>query len=235
MTLSASRTTAGFELVGNLMGVPDNGMEFVLTENTAFSKGDMVVLTNGKVAKAAANATKVLGVMAESFTTTTNPDASETLGKVYTNPYNIYRCSFTGHLDGTATASGSSTTVLVNSSLSATDDYWIGAYLYIYEGTNAGCWRIVSDSDSSDTSITVEDPFPAAIDATSKFILLGEGTSAANLVLAPGANIDIVDENTLDSNATNASDVGPCTILRIFPADLMMDVIIKNHLFNAVV
>jgi hypothetical protein len=232
MTLSASRTTAGFELVGNLMGVPDNGMEFCLTENTAYSKGDMVVLTNGKVAKAAANATKVLGVMAETFTTTTNPDASETMGKVYTNPYNIYRCSFTGHLDLTATSG--STTTIVNASLNATDNYWIGALVYVYEGTNAGCARIVSDSDSSDGSITVEKAFPAAIDTTSKFILLGEGTSTANLVLCPGANIDIVDCNTLDSNATNASDVGPCTIIKIYPQDLMMDIIIKNHLFNAV-
>lgn len=232
MAYTASRTTAGFELVGNLMSVPDNGMEFVLTENTAFSKGDMVVLTNGKIAAAAAGATKVVGVMAETFTTTTNPDASETFGKIFTNPYNIYRCSFTGHLDLTAT--GGSTTTLINASLNATDNYWIGALVYVYEGTNAGCSRIVSDSDSSDGSITVEKPFPAAIDTTSKFILLGEGTAAANLVLCPGANIDIVDANTLDSNATNASDVGPCTILRIYPQDLMMDVLIKNHLFNAI-
>lgn len=230
MTLAASRITDGFELIGNLMGYAENPDEWELTPNTAFSKGDMVVLTAGKVAKAAAGATNVLGVIAESFTTATNPSGATTKGKVYTNPFNIYRCSFTDHIDSTAT--GGTTTTLVDTTLAAsTDDYWNGALLYIYEGTNKGCLRTVKDYTGSTDTLTVEEPFPAACDTTTKYILLGAAGSG-DVINKGSIGVNLKDENTIDANATIGSEAGPLLVKAIHPALLMMDVIIRKSLFN---
>lgn len=232
MTLSASRTTAGFEKVGNLMNVTDNGTEYELTPNTAFSRGDMVVLTAGKVAKAAAGATNVLGVMAESFTTATNPSADCVKGKVFDNPFNIYRCTFADHLDSTAT--GGTTTTLVDTALStSSDDDWNGALLFIYDGTNKGCIRTVKDYTGTSDTLTVEDPFPAACDTTTKYILLGAGGSG-DVINVGSIGVDLKDENTIDANATIANEAGPLAIRSIDPANLMMEVTIRKHLFNGI-
>lgn len=72
-------------------------------------------------------------------------------------------------VSGTAGAT-STTTTLVNTSLTQADDYWIGAKLTITGGTNAGKYRYVTGSDQSDTNITF-DAFDAAIDSTSTFYL----------------------------------------------------------------
>lgn len=235
MALTASRTTAGFELIGNLMNVTDNGRLFLLKENTAFKKGDMVVMTNGKVDKAAAGATNVLGVMAEAVSTTDNPDASETYGKVFCNPFNIYRCTFADHLDSTAT--GGTTTTLIDTALSTSaDDYWNGAYLYIYEGTNAGEARTAYDYTGTSDTLAVEKAYPAAPDTTSKYIMLGGGTEANDGINVGSIGIDLKDENTIDAGENRLSstiEVGPLVCLAIHPQDLMMDVIIRSHLFNA--
>ena len=63
MALTAT-ATRGFERVRNLSLVPVNPNLYELTPNTAFVEGDMVVDSAGKIAKAAANATNVRGVMA---------------------------------------------------------------------------------------------------------------------------------------------------------------------------
>jgi len=232
MTLTASRTTDGFELVGNMMNVSDNGVEYELTPNTAFSRGDMVVLTAGKVAKAAANATNVLGVMAESFTTATNPSGKTTKGKVYDNPFNIYKCSFADHLDSTAT--GGTTTTLVDTALTtSTDDDWNGALLYIYEGAAAGSLRTVKDYTGSSDTLTVEEPFPVAPDTTSKYILLGLGGAAnADVINIGKAGVDLKDENTIDANATVASEAGPLVVMPTSLddiKDLILRVMIQNN------
>jgi len=235
MALTASRTTNGFEIIGNMMNVADNGTPWLLKENTAFSKGDMVVLTNGKVNKAAAGATNVLGVMAESITTADNPDASETYGKVYTNPFNIYRCTFADHTDSTAT--GGTTTTIVDTALAEdNDDDLNGAYVYVYEGTNAGCARTVYDYTGTSDTLTVEKAFPAAIDTTSKYILLGAGSEDNDAINVGTFGIDLKDENTIDAGEnvlSSAVEVGPLVCLAIHPQDLMMDVLVRSHLFNA--
>ncbi len=234
MALTAKRTTAGFELIGNLMSnITENGREFELTPNTAFKKGDMVVLTSGKVALAAANATNVLGVMAEDITQANNPSDGLTYGRVYINPFNIYRCSFSDHKDGTAT--GGSTTTLIDTGLATgTDDYWNGALLYIYEGTNAGCVRTVSDYTGTSDVLTFTKPMPAKVDTTSKYILLGAAAAAGDVINVGSIGVDLKDENTIDGDATIASEAGPLAVLNIYPEDLMMDVIIRKHLFNTV-
>jgi hypothetical protein len=232
MAYTAKRTTQGFEYIGNLLHQEDAGMDFELTPNTAFTKGDMVVLTNGKVAAAAANATNVLGVMAETFTTTTNPSGKTTKGKVLINPFNIYRCSFADHLDSTAT--GGTTTTLIDTALStSTNDVWNGALLYIYEGKAAGSIRTVKDYVGSSDTLTVEEPFPEAPDTTSKYILLGAATAAGDVINVGSVGVDLKDENTIDANATVASEAGPLAVLRIDPVNLWMDVIIRKHLFNS--
>jgi hypothetical protein len=233
MPLTASRTTDGFELVGNLLGLSDNPVEWELTPGVAFSKGDMVVLSAGKVAKAAAGATNVLGVMAESIAAADNPAGKTTKGKVYTNPFNIYRCSFADHRDATAT--GGTTTTLVDTALStSTDDVWNGALLYIYEGKAAGSMRTVKDYTGSSDTLTVEEAFPEAPDATSKYILLGNAGAAGNVINRGSVGVDLKDENTIDADATIASEAGPLAVLNIYPKDLMMDVMIRKHLFNTV-
>lgn len=232
MAYTAKRTTQGFEYIGNLLHQEDAGMDFELTPNTAFTKGDMVVLTNGKVAAAAANATNVLGVIAETFSTTTNPSAKTTKGKVLINPFNIYRCSFSDHRDATAT--GGTTTTLIDTGLSTSnDDYWNGALLYIYEGKAAGSIRTVADYKGSTDTLTVEEPFPEAPDTTSKYILLGLASAAGDVINVGSIGVDLKDANTIDANATIASEKGPLAVLRVDPVNLTMDVIIRKHLFNS--
>jgi hypothetical protein len=214
------------------MKIADVPLEFEMTPNTAFSRGDMVVLSAGKVAKAAANATNVLGVMAESFTTTTNPLAACTKGRVYTNPFNVYRCSFADHFDGTA--SGGTTTTLVDDSLStSSDDVWNGALLYIYSGAAAGSIRTVSDYTGTSDTLTVVEPFPVAPDTTSNYILLGAG-AAGDVINIGSVGVDLKDENTIDGNATIGSEAGPLAVLDIDPANLTMDVLIRKHRFNGI-
>jgi len=232
MAYTAKRTTQGFEYIGNLLHQEDAGMDFELTPNTAFTKGDMVVLTAGKVAGAAANATNVLGVIAESITTVQNPAAKTTKGKVLINPFNIYRCSFSDHRDATAT--GGTTTTLIDTALSTSnDDYWNGALLYIYEGKAAGSIRTVKDYVGATDTLTVEEPFPEAPDTTSKYILLGAATAAGDVINVGSVGVNLKDENTIDADATVANEAGPLAVLRIDPVNLWMDVIIRKHLFNS--
>ena len=232
MAYTAKRTTQGFEYIGNLLHQEDAGMDFELTPNTAFTKGDMVVLTAGKVAGAAANATNVLGVIAESITTVQNPAAKTTKGKVLINPFNIYRCSFSDHRDATAT--GGTTTTLIDTALSTSnDDYWNGALLYIYEGKAAGSIRTVKDYAGATDTLTVQEPFPEAPDTTSKYILLGAATAAGDVINVGSVGVNLKDENTIDADATVANEAGPLAVLRIDPVNLWMDVIIRKHLFNS--
>lgn len=232
MTLTASRITNGFELIRNLFGFHVAPNEYELTPNTAFTAGDAVVLTYGKVAKAAANATNVLGVMAKSYTTVENPAGAKTMGLVYDNPFNVYRCTFADHTDSTAT--GGTLTTLVDTALStSTDNDWCGALSYIYEGKAKGSIRTVKSYTGSTDTLAVEEPFFEAPDTTSKYILLGLGAASGDNVINVGkAGVDLKDENTIDANATIASEAGPLTVLAVYPDDLMMDVLITKHLFN---
>lgn len=232
MAYTASRTTNGFELIGNLLNVTDNGREYELTPNTAFSKGDMVVLTNGKVAKAAANAANVLGVMAESITAADNPTAGITYGKVYDNPFNIYRCSFADQTDSTAT--GGTTTTLIDTGLATSDnDYWNGALLYVYAGTNAGCIRTVTDYVGGTDTLHFQ-AMPAACDTTTKYIILGGAGAASDSINVGSVGVNLKDENTIDANATIANEAGPLAVLGINPANLTMDVVVRKHRFNGI-
>lgn len=236
MTLTATKTSAGFEPVFNLaLGHIPNPIKFELTPNTAFSKGDAVVLTDGKVAKAAANAANVLGVMAEAFTTSTNPSAERTMGMVYCHADNVYRCTFSDHRDATAT--GGTTTTLVDTAISqSTNDYWNGAMVYIYEGANGGTLLTVKDYTGSSDTLTFEEVLPEACDTTTKYIMLGYGTGATGDVINIGSfGVDLKDENTIDADATIAAEAGPLVVMPT-PKDeiknLMLRVMFRKHLFR---
>jgi hypothetical protein len=232
----ASRTSIGFEPIYNktVTTIP-NPVAYELTPSTTFTKGDMVVLTNGKVALAtAASVTDILGVMAESVVS----DATSIMyGKVYDHPDNVYRCTFVDHLDSTAT--GGDATSLIDTGLStSSNDVWNGALLYVYAGTNAGCMRTVSDYVGGDDKLVVTAPFPDPCDTTTKYILLGAGAGAGDVINVGSTGIVLKDEDSIDANASilsSGAEVGPLVCVGVSKvADLMLDVMImrSKHIFG---
>lgn len=234
MALIGNRTTNGFELVGNLMEVGEDPVMMELTPNTAFSAGDMVVLTYGKIAAAAAGATNVVGVITQTFTTTTNPSAAQTFGPIARNPYNIYRCTIANHKDSTAT--GGTTTTLVDSVLSggSADNDWRGALVYIYAGTNSGILATVKSYTAATGTLAFEKAFPAACDTTTKYIMLGKG-GVNDVINQNTVGVNLVNAHTIDAGATIASEAGPISVLNAtvdLVKNLVLDVMITKHAFQ---
>ncbi len=232
MSFSASRTTQGFELVGNLSGVADNGTKWEMTPSLAVVAGDMLILTNNKVAAAVASSSNILGVAAE---TKTADDTDVTYLLVYTHPDNIYECSCSDMHDNTVDSATTTTIVDAELTMSADDDC-NGARLYIYEGTNAGLVRTVSDFDESDDTITFTDPLPVACDTTSKYLLYGEcddpGTTPSVINIGtPGVNLK--DCNTIDADAAVDAVDGPLLCLGFDDANAIMRVKIIKSLFDS--
>lgn len=230
MAHTASRTSLGFEVIYNktVTTIP-NPVAYELTPSTTFTRGDMVVLASGKLALAtSASVTDIVGVMAESIVS----DATSIMyGKVYDHPDNVYRCTIVDQLDATAT--GGDTTTLIDTNLSTSgNDVWNGALLYIYAGTNAGCVRTVSDYVGATDKLIVTAPFPANCDTTTKYILLGAGAAAGDIINVGSAGIVLKDEDAIDANASilsSGADVGPLVCVGVSKiADLMLDVMIKR-------
>lgn len=233
MTLAASRISVGFEPIYNktLNAIP-NPVAYELTPATAFAQGDMVTITEGKLAKAAAGTVaNVVGVMAESISAANNPAGTITYGKVYDHPDNVYRCSFADHRDAAAT--GGDIDTLIDTALStSSNDVWNGALLYVYEGPSAGSIRTVSDYVGASDSLDVDQDFPEAITTASKYILLGAGAEANDVINVGLGGIVLKDENTIDANAgrlSSAVKVGPLVCVGASKvADLMLDVMIRR-------
>jgi len=82
-----------------------------------------------------------------------------------------YKHAFTPGKDKEAkgTADSGSETTLVDADLVSVDDEFNGCWLHIISGTNAGLWRIITDSEASSNTITVSPAFPLAIDNTSVY------------------------------------------------------------------
>jgi hypothetical protein len=232
MALSATRTTNGFELVGNLMPcVTNNPVEYELTPATTLAAGDMVVFTNNKITYAAANANNVVGVMAETFTATTNPSTAKTFGKVHANPFNVYRCSFADHGDYACSASTSlNTTTTIYSTYygSMTASALVGCLVYLYEGPGSKAIRTITASSSSGT-LTFIDPVGAQPTTATNFILLGSTGCPINVGTI---GVDLKDANTIDADAVTTSAIGPLTVVALNPAELTMDVVIRRHWLN---
>lgn len=230
MAHSASRTTQGFERIRNQLGTLGPPHEYELTPSLAVKEGMMVVLTAGKVAKAAAGATNVLGVAAA---TVTAHATNVTEIPVYDNPFDVFLGSFADQFDGVATA-GTTTTIVCQLPIHDTDNDWKGALLYVYEGTNKGCTRTISAYAHATDTLTWIDPMPAACDTTTKFIILGEGDEAGASTINVGTpGVNLKDENTIDANAPVDAVDGPLAVVAIHPRDLMMEVVIIKHLYNS--
>lgn len=94
-------------------------------------------------------------------------------GKVLsTNPTGtVYKHIFTPGIDKEAkgTADSGTDVTLVDADLVTTDDEFNGCWLHIISGTNAGFWRIITDSEASSNTVTVSPAFPLAIDNTSVY------------------------------------------------------------------
>ena len=82
-----------------------------------------------------------------------------------------YKHAFTPGIDKEAkgTADSGSETTLVDADLVPGNDWWNGCWLHIISGTNAGEWRIITDSEASSNTVTVSPAFPVAIDNTSVY------------------------------------------------------------------
>jgi hypothetical protein len=232
MTLLANRTTAGFEPIYNKsLGPVPNPVEYLLTPGVAYACGEMVTITDGKLAKVAAGvAINIIGVMAESITAAENVSGVSVYGAVYDHPDNVYRCSFADQYDAAAT--GGTLTTLVDSTLApATDDFLNGALIYVYEGPAAGSIRTVADYTGSSHTLTVTTPFPVAPTTASKYILLGLGSEANDVINVGLGGIQLKDTKTIDANAarlTSTVKQGPLVCVDINPADLTMDVMVRR-------
>jgi len=230
MPFDVIRTTLGFEVARSMVGFPSNPVPYELTPDTAFDKGDMVKFTNGKVAKADSGDTSgILGVMAETIKQEDNPDEKTTYGLVYDDPLRVYRVSMEIDDDNKFEANGGASDGTTVTALGSNDtsNTWRGALLYVYEGTNKGSVRTVKQfgGDGTTETFTVEEPFPKQCDDTTKFIVLGDD-DAADRPINVGTRVLLEDEAKVDANGNPTS--GPLLVLAIYPADLMMDVIIRS-------
>lgn len=237
------RITEGFEPAYHKMGFSPNPVPYELTPNTAFPKGSMVVLTNNKVAlAAAASVTGILGVMAEDIEQADNPSDKITKGLVYDNPDMVYTVSIKDmeNRDYTATGGASNgTTVTASESSITTANSFRGALLYVYEGTNKGAIRTVSAYANAANvgTWTVTCPFAKACDTTTKFIVFGGGAAADDVINVGQRGIVLKDHLTVDGDASTISSgnpVGPLVCVGLDPEALTMDVMIRRscHAFS---
>jgi hypothetical protein len=234
VTLTARRATRGFEPLFNLTKPADDPVaNFELTAGDTFNEGDMIVWSGGKLVPAAAGAVNVAGIMAANGyndpvtgLSAAVPSASRTFGKVYANPFNVYRCTFTGHRDAAATSAGSTTTIN-DSGLTQAAGYWVGAMLYIYAGSGKGSTRTVSSSAVG--SLTFATPLPIATDTTTNYILLGAATAANDAINVGTAGVNVSSQSAINAGGTVVGEAGPLVVVSIDPANLWMDVVIRKH------
>jgi len=238
MTLTASRTSVGFEKVGNLLGIPSNPRKYELTPGSTFDKGQMVYLSAGKVTAATTTANNILGVMAEKVAATANTTGTVTYGYVYDNPFDEFRVTFTGHIDGvveTCTAANQFTDATY--AATTADDTLNGALLYIYEGPGKGDIRTVSDYETATALVYVDKNFSETLTTNTKYICLAATSGAA---VGDSVNVGTVGVELEDSSAMTINvgaclagvEPGPLVIREIYPADLMARVMIRKHLYN---
>ena len=231
----AKRTTVGFEPKYNKAGFSPNPVPYELTPNTAFSKGDLVVLTGGKVAKATSGSvTAILGVMAHSVAQAANPATGITYGLVYDNPDMVYKVSVADARDYTATggAAGGTTVTAADGGLT-TADAFNGGLLYVYEGKNKGAIRTISDyaATGNVATFTVTAPFDVQCDTTTKFIVFGAGGEANDAINVGASGLVLKDSQKVDGDAARISSaalVGPLVCVAMDPENLAMDVMIRR-------
>lgn len=120
-----------------------------------------------------------LGTIAGNTVHEVHPDALGYLlrswfGKVLSSELvseKAYKHIFTPGTDKevSGTADSGDATTLVDTDLVTTDDEYNGCWLHIISGTNAGEWRLISDSEASSDTLTVSVAFTSAINDTSVY------------------------------------------------------------------
>ncbi len=233
---TAPRTTAGFEPLRNKTGFSPNPVPYELAPDTAFPKGSMVVLTNGKVALATSGSTSgILGVIAAEVKQADNPAAGLTYGLVYDNPDMIFRVSVADmdQRDYTATGGNEGGTTVTALTSNDTASAFRAAMLYVYEGTNKGSIRTVSaySGDGTTGTWTVIKAFPNQCDTTTKFIVFASAAEANDGINIGQPGVVLKDHLRVDGDArvlSSTTPQGPLVCVGLKPADLMMDVMVRR-------
>lgn len=82
------------------------------------------------------------------------------------------QCGFNSGTKQTGTADSGTTTTAVDAALpSHATDYWKGAKFLILAGTNRGRWRYIDAYDDTLKKFTFLSAFPAAVDATTEYVI----------------------------------------------------------------
>jgi len=93
---------------------------------------------------------------------------------------NVTLTASTTHHDSGAAQAGTSTTITLKSTASATDDIYNGMYVTITGGTGAGQVRIIEDYVGSTKVATVDVPFTTAPNGTSNYSITTWTTESVN-------------------------------------------------------
>lgn len=248
MAYVAPRVSQGFEYIGNLMQAPgEDPQSFELTPNTAFTMGNAVYIPAsgsagaGKVTNCSGStpASGILGIIPANIFTATptqgvttqpvNTSTALVTSQIMTNRYNIYRVTFSGHIDSTAT-SGSTTTLADTVGLTSGTNFYAGGAIYIYAGTNAGQIRTISSQATQ--TLTWINPMPAPIDTTSKYILLPGAGSSAYTGINVGSYVQLAtgSASTIAVNA-NPTAPGQFVVKAIEFNNLMLQVMLTQPLY----
>ena len=236
-----AKDTEGFEIKYNKAGFPTNPVEYELTPNTDFSKGQLVTIPMGNAGAGTLTPltstitvngiNTIVGVMAESFTAATNPTGAKTFGKVYDNPFNVYRVSFADHLDGTAAAASTAADYLQTGVVSTAANVLKGATVHIYEGPGEGDTRTITANRATDGRVTVAPAFSSTPTTATKYIILASKTTDG--FTAAGYNVGTIGGklstgSVLKMSAKTAAAVatGYLNVLAINPEKLTADVMI---------
>ena len=231
MALTASRTTHGFEM----LNPPNSGNRMThctLKSGEAAVKGDLVHFEVGLLTVGVAADTDFCGRAEQTLTATA---AGEELQFLDLSPYPVFLCTFTGHEDVTATTGG--TTTIASTSLSAsTNDYYNGAYVYIYDGPAKGDCRIVTDFVGSGQTLTLDKATSQTTTTSTKFIILPGPVDGASKGVGPGSPTDLSDANTINvAKNTGGLRVYPFkrSVMAEFLKNLTLPVIVADTFFSA--
>jgi hypothetical protein len=197
-TAVPSEHTAGYPIATIKDGT---GTGEINTNAGAVALVDLVTTTT-----TATNATTVNGLAANVITATSiNADAI-TAAKIADGA--IDRATFAADTglqtirSGTAQA-GASTTITLDASASAVDDFYKFAWVLTTGGTGAGQMRRISIYVGSSKIANIVPDWVTNPDATTTFAVLGRGS----------VNVDKLDNNTVDGNVIATGAIGSAQIL----------------------
>ncbi len=231
MALTA-HDTVGFEPIYNKSHTPHNVRLYDAATGTTYTKGTLVTVVNGLLANltttslgAAATPFPVAGVVAETVVTT---DGSKKVA-VYQVDDQVFRVSFTGHADVTASANS---TVLnrFHTTLASNATKAIGSLIYIYEGPGKGAMRTILTGTTGTNLFTISGEWPTLPTTASKAIITSAISTAA--VVSDGMNVGrqlkIAPAGKKVHTTPPTFAEGYINVVAIDPANLKVDVAIAS-------